>query len=242
MRPHVQHGRWGPASWLALLPLCLFMVFGLAACSGGGGGGVSGGAATVRGVVVTFDDGQSAFYSPRDVQDAGLLARWLVLFPVASAHAGVGGVTVRVENTDLLGTTDSEGFFILSGVPPGDQVLTFSRNGTSSSLDVSVPANSSVDLGDVRVSGGRATPGDISVEIFEDNSNNDGSNSGSGNDDGAELEDPSGDNSGPGGSDDGSDIEDHSSSGSDDSQDDGGDNSGPDGGGDDGGDDGGEDS
>jgi hypothetical protein len=173
------------------------MLIALAACSGGGGGGVSGGAATVRGVVVTFDDGTTAFYSPRDVQDVAALPRWFSsLRIINTACAGVGGVTVGVQGTDLVGTTDSEGFFIISGVPPGDQVLVFSRNGASSTLGLAVPANSSIDLGDVRISGGSATPGDVRVEIFEDDADSN-SNSGPGSgDDATEVEDRSGSNSG----------------------------------------------
>lgn len=104
-------------------------------CLGGsGGGGVIEGAATIRGVVASYEDG------------------------------GGENVEVSVAGTDLASTTADDGFFVLSGVPPGDQSVVFARGGTDGRLNVAVPPDSVVELQNVRVRDGNATAESIRVE------------------------------------------------------------------------------
>jgi hypothetical protein len=54
-----------------------------------------------------------------------------------SLGAGLGGVKVSVEGTDLSATTNGNGAFTLNGVPPGLVRLLFQGNGASGAVDLS---------------------------------------------------------------------------------------------------------
>ena len=113
-----------------------------AGCLGGsgGGGGVVESAATIRGVVASFEEGDGA------------------------------DVAVSVAGTDLASTTADDGFFALSGVPPGNRRVVFARDGTQGDLSLDVPERAIIELDNVRVQSGRAEPDSIRVEVEDDTS------------------------------------------------------------------------
>jgi len=152
------------------------------ACDGGGGGGGPDGSSTIQGTVDSFSGG-GAFYMPREKggrleQLADSVIEWFV----PSAQAAVGGVTVSVAGTDLSGTTDETGFFILSGVPGGNQTLIFSYNGQTSTLPVVVPDDGLLVLAGVDVVNGNVNVDNITV--VENENGNDNGNDDNGNDNG----------------------------------------------------------
>ena len=140
-------------------------------CDSGGGSGPDGNS-TIQGTVDSFSAG-GAFYMPREKESRLMeLARHVMNLVVPEAKAAVQGVTVRLEGTDLSGTTDDRGFFIISGAPGGDRELTFSYNGQSAALPVNVPDNGVVTLDRVRVNNGSVGVGRVSVvQAPSDNSN-----------------------------------------------------------------------
>ena len=157
--------RW--VTTLGLLAASCSLLLVLAACDGGGGGGL-GGASSIRGMVTSISGGGALFVPEPPRGRAAIALAWVSDVFVPTAHAAEEGVVVTVSGTDLEATTASDGFFILSGVPPGNRELVFERGPSSGSLDLEVPAYATIDLGDVRVSEGYAEPSKIEVEIRED--------------------------------------------------------------------------
>jgi hypothetical protein len=139
---------------------------------GGGGGGVAESVATIRGTVASFEGGSGA------------------------------NVDVSVAETDVGSTTADDGFFIMSGVPPGDRRVVFARGASSGSLRLHVPPRSTIELTNVRVNDGEAEPDDIDVKINEDDDSGESGGDGEGDDDSGAGGGDGDDNSGPGGSDD----------------------------------------
>ena len=123
----------------------------LASCDGGGGGSGLAGASTIRGVVATYDAGTTAWQrAGRPSFPQRLLTRVAALF-VSEAMAGVEGVHVAVEGTGLRTSTDVDGSFVISGVPPGPRHVIFQLATASAAYAVEVPPNSVVDLRNVHV-------------------------------------------------------------------------------------------
>ena len=118
-----------------------------AGCLGGsgGGGGVVESAATIRGVVASFEEGDGA------------------------------NVAVSVTGTDLSSSTAGDGFFVLSGVPPGNRRVVFARDGTQGDLSLDVPERAIIELNNVRVRSGRAEPESVRVEVEDEDSLDDAS-------------------------------------------------------------------
>jgi len=146
----------------------------LSGCDGGGGGGPDG-RGTIQGTVDSFSGG-GAFYMPEP--KGTIIQQWArsaVEFIIPSARAAAAGVTVSVQGTDISGTTSDDGFFILSGVPPGEQTLEFSFNGSTATYKVNVPENGVIIMEGVDVNNGNV---DVSnIEVVEDDDSNDDDNS-----------------------------------------------------------------
>ena len=149
-----------PITHIALLAATVAATLTICACTGAGGGGLAG-AATIRGTVVEFNGSGEA------VMD--------LLVP--NAHAAVGGVTVLVDGTDLATTTDDDGFFIISGVPPGlDIRLIFSRDDRDAVFTLDVPRDSEIDLRNIRVVDEVVQVDEIAVIVNEEEVDGDGTN------------------------------------------------------------------
>lgn len=151
-------------------------------CEGGGGDGPDG-SSTVQGTVDSFSS-NGAFYMPTEPGGPlEQLARHILNVIVPQAHAAVRGVTVSVQGTGLSGTTDDTGFFIISGVPPGAQVLEYTLNGQTERLNVNVPDNGIVTLNNITIGGGSVRVASVQVVEFEDDDNsNDNDDDDNGND------------------------------------------------------------
>ncbi|GEM_PF-5120212 len=116
--------------WVTRIALTLILgtIVTLPACFGGGGNSFAG-AATIRGTVIEFD--------PQATNDTASLT--------------IEGVLVEIAGTDLAATTDENGFFIISGVPPGDHEVIFTFNGESAIWPQSVPANATVEMQNIQI-------------------------------------------------------------------------------------------
>jgi len=146
----------------------------LSGCDGGSSGGPDGGG-TIQGTVDSYSGG-GAFYMPEP--KGTIMQQWArsaLEFVVPSARAAAAGVTVSVQGTDISGTTSDDGFFILSGVPPGAQTLEFSFNGSTATYAVIVPENGVIIMEGVDVNNGNVDVSNIQV-IEDDDSNDDNSN------------------------------------------------------------------
>lgn len=156
-------------------------------CEGGGGDGPDG-SSTVQGTVDSFSS-SGAFYMPTEPGGPlEQLARHILNVIVPQAHAAVRGVTVSVQGTGLSGTTDDTGFFIISGVPPGAQVLEYTLNGQTERLNVNVPDNGIVTLNNITIGGGSVRVASVQVVEFDDDdddngNSNDNDDNGNDNDD-----------------------------------------------------------
>ena len=126
------------------------------------------GASTIRGTVASFENEQAFFVpTPKPSALEQAVADVMELI-VPSAHARRGGIVVRVRNTDLSTTTSSDGFFVISGVPPGNQVLIFSIEEKSAELPLDIPANSTTELEEISINEGVAKAARVNVEIHEE--------------------------------------------------------------------------
>ena len=57
---------------------------------------------------------------------------------------------IFIIHTDLVATTDAEGYFSLQGVPAGEQTLVVGYQGVGREYPVTVPADGVVDMGQIR--------------------------------------------------------------------------------------------
>ena len=160
-------------------------------CDNGGGGSSSEGS-TVTGQVETYSTEGAFFNAAPKPGRLDLIAEALSCLIASPAYAVVQGVSVSVSGTDLRSTTQADGTFVIFGVPAGLQTLIFSFNGTSASMVVDVPARSTIELENVRVSTSGVSVRRINVEADDndngnddndDNGNDDNDNDGNGNDD-----------------------------------------------------------
>ena len=151
---------------LAVVAAAGVVSIGLTACEGGGGGdGPAAGASTIQGTVVSFQGGGLAFIPVQRTWGERLLADVTGLF-VPNAHAAINGVEVNVAGATAV--TEEDGFFVISGVPPGAQEIVFTFNGETATLLIDVPSNAVIRLGGVSVSNGQAQVREIEVEIEDD--------------------------------------------------------------------------
>ena len=177
---------------VALTALCLGGALIMASCEISSHSSDSNGGSRIEGTVNSFSGGGAFFKAYQPGVVAGLLD-----LAVTPALAGVAGVRVTVEGTDLSVTTGEDGSFVINGVPEGRQELIFSLDGATTSLEVDVPGDSVVILNDVNVSGDSVSVGSVAVEPIEDGSDdndNDGADDNSGSDDNANANDNVDDN------------------------------------------------
>lgn len=149
--------------------LCAVMVL-VTGCFGGDSGSSSG--SRIHGSVSSFD-GRLASYTPGDKESrqAGLLY-YLCEILIPTAEAGTAGVAVSVAGTDISTTTNPDGDFVLTGIPEGAVLINFSYGGETYSYQLNVPANATIGMENVTISGGSVSVGKIEVEVEDDN--NDG--------------------------------------------------------------------
>lgn len=85
---------------------------------------------------------------------AGALAR----------SAAAAGVVVRVEGTELMATTESDGSFSITGVSAGMVKLTFTYQGVTTSAQIEVPEDSRIILRNITLSPGGVNVGSVVIE------------------------------------------------------------------------------
>ena len=137
--------RWHISSGSVLAAAALLVT----GCIGGGsdGGGVAPDSSTVMGNVGSVTGSANAG---------------------AIIHAGaVQGVQIGVSGTDLRATTAEDGLFVISGVPPGDQQLVFGIGAQQATATISVPPNSTIQIGQVSINGSNASLGNVQVDVSE---------------------------------------------------------------------------
>lgn len=139
----------------------------LAGCEGGGGG--SSGQSTVQGNVKNFSS-QTAYFHPYRESVIAKISSAILDFAITPALADTtpAGVTVTLEGTDLVATTDSEGHFVITGVPAGSYVLVLTYNGVTASYPITVPDNATVKIDDIVVNNGTVTVREIEIEADDD--------------------------------------------------------------------------
>jgi len=145
-------------------PICaavLGMAMLIVGCGGGGGGG--GAASSATSTVSGNVSNQSA--AMRLISRPTMLARVLrLLAPVTDAIAGRNGIHVSIGGTAA--DTDPNGFFTLTGPFSGPVTVSFGNGSQSFSIDIDVPAGSTVVLRDVDLRhDGSAHPGSVDVRV-----------------------------------------------------------------------------
>lgn len=142
------------------------------ACGGGSSssaGGGNAGASNVVGNITTFN---SASFTPESA-DNNLLAhlgKWLLPAPAQA----VSGVTVSIAGATTV--TQGDGSFAISGLPAGDQVITFSQDSRSASITVDLPPNATLVLANIIVNDDQVSVGNTSVADDDDSSSFDDGN------------------------------------------------------------------
>ena len=138
------------------LALTSLIVLGIGCDSGDDGDDVSG-TTTVEGTIQSFTiDGVAQYLRTpkKNILAQSLHALYDVFIPNASAQTEAQDVQVSVANTDLSTTTDENGFFIISGIPQGNQRLLCDYQGQRAEIDFYCPSNSTIYLNNVECQGG----------------------------------------------------------------------------------------
>lgn len=146
------------ASVVARLGAGILMMVALVGCEGSGSG--SAGNSTVQGNVKNFSSSTDLAQAYRMNMKANTSA--------SMAEATPAGVTVALEGTDLVATTDDDGQFVITGVPAGSYVLVLTYNGVSASYSITVPDNATIKLDDIQVINGIVSVAEIEVEDMAD--------------------------------------------------------------------------
>lgn len=137
----------------------VIMALALGCGGGGGGGSTSGATSTVSGNVSNQSTAMRLEARPT------MFARLLhLLSPVTEAFAGRNGIQVTVGGSAT--NTDPNGFFALTGPFSGPITVSFGNGSRSFTVDVNVPAGSTVILRDVDLrNDGSAHPGHVDVRL-----------------------------------------------------------------------------
>lgn len=144
----------------------------LSGCENSDSDGVDG-TSIVQGTVESFSAG-GVTYRPMLGGKRGFdLLSALSDLLVPRAEAAVAGVMVHMAETDLTTMTDGSGSFVMTGAPAGHQRMEFSYNGTTSMMEIDVPENATVTMGDVRCYGTQATADHMDVEMHGSASSSD---------------------------------------------------------------------
>ena len=142
---------------ILLTAILLTLLIAGTGCDSGGGGDDSTGTTTIEGSIQSFTtDGLAQYISTPKASFPVRCFQSLksMLVPDAAAATGTPGVNVSVANTDLSTQTDENGFFIISGVPQGNQQLLCEYQGQYAQLDCYCPSNSTIRLNNVVCQGG----------------------------------------------------------------------------------------
>ncbi|MDA0323219.1 MAG: hypothetical protein O2923_10970 [Verrucomicrobia bacterium] len=157
-----------PVHLFVLLAAAISLSFLSVSCDSGGGGSASVGGSTIMGNVSGFSGGGGAFFStPDDDMLAKTMRQVMDLF-VAAAMADAGGVTVSIPALGLDAVTGEDGAFIFTEVPGGSYEITFSFEGTTVVLGVTVPDNAVIELRNVTIDDGSVDVDDIEVTVKDD--------------------------------------------------------------------------
>ena len=123
------------------------------------------GTSTVQGTVESFTAG-GVTYRPMLGGKRGLdLVSAISDLLVPRAEAAVAGVMVHMAETGLTTMTDGSGSFVMTGAPAGHRRMEFTYNGTTSMMEIDVPENATVTMGNVRCSGTQATADHMDVKM-----------------------------------------------------------------------------
>lgn len=141
----------------------------VASCDSSDSNGVSGNT-TIIGNVSSYVAGSTFFTPSRRARGlARILDRALNLL-VPPAVAGLGGVTITVAGTDLKAEAEDDGSFVISGVPAGAQQLIFTYGESTALLSIDVPANATITLSGIAISGGTVNIGGVSIQVNDNTS------------------------------------------------------------------------
>ena len=154
-----------PVHLFVLLAAAISLSFLSVSCDSGGGGSASIGGSTVIGNVSGFSGGGGAFYSTADDDMLAKTMRQAMDLFVASAMADAVGVTVSIAALGLDAVTGEDGAFIFTGVPGGSYEITFSFEGTTVALGITVPDNAVIELRNVTIDDGSVDVDDIEVTL-----------------------------------------------------------------------------
>ena len=136
----------------------------LSGCESGDGGGAAGGS-TVQGNVETFSAGGMTYWPMMGGKRGADLLSALSDLLVPRAEAAVAGVMVHMAETDLTTMTDETGHFVMTGAPAGQHRMEFTYNGVTAMMDIDVPEDATVTMGNVRCSGTQATADHMDVDM-----------------------------------------------------------------------------
>jgi hypothetical protein len=189
---------------MVLVALTLVGAMIVASCDSGDdkGSGASG-STTIIGSVNSYVAGSSFVVPVRRASGLAVMLDRALGVLVASANAGLGGVTVSVQGTDLSTVAAEDGSFVISGVPAGVQQLVFRYGDSTAYLSIEVPENATITLSGIEIVNGSVNIGGMNVEVndnastLNENDNAGGDDSGNDNsatDDNANDNDPADDN------------------------------------------------
>jgi len=144
------------SSLVCTIILASLIAFGFGCDTGGSDDDISG-TTTVEGTIQSFTTDELAQYMR--TPEKNMLVRTLqalcsAFIPDASAATVSPGVHLSVADTDLSTTTDENGFFIISGVPQGNQRLLCEYKGEYAVINFYCPSNSTICLNNVDCEGG----------------------------------------------------------------------------------------
>jgi len=147
--------------------VCLCAALTWCGCDSDDDGDVQADASHIRGNVMSYSTATAHFAPSPPEGKLQRLARATCDLFIPPALAGVGGVGVSIQNTSHETTTAADGFFVLSGIPPGDHILVFSYNNQSATFRITVPGHASIELRNVRVSDGSVQVDEIKIDTDE---------------------------------------------------------------------------
>lgn len=164
------HGlmRWG----LAAAVSATVALFCLSGCENDDSSGPEG-SSIVQGTVESFSAGGMTYRPMMGAKRGFDLVSALSDLLVPRAEAAVAGVMVHMAETDLTTMTDESGSFVMMGAPPGHRRMEFTYNGMTSTMEIDVPEDATVTMGNVRCSGAQATADHVDVEMHGRGSSSD---------------------------------------------------------------------
>lgn len=152
--------RWGLAGVVGATVGVIY----LSGCENSESGGAEG-TSIVQGRVESFSAGGVTYRPMMNGKRGFDLVSALSDLLVPRAEAAVAGVMVHMSETDLTTMTDESGAFVMTGAPSGHRRMEFTYNETTSMMEIDVPENATVTMGNVRCSGTQATADHMDVKM-----------------------------------------------------------------------------